>query len=964
MPSKRRILLLVLLLIAAGTLTSTGQGKEEPLHFKYALGKGLPSNTIVRIFSDSRGMLWLGTDRGLFSFDGKAFETYTDYESQSPLVLMIEEDEQGTIWFVTLDSRIFYLDKGKVKSFSNQPHIAEFHDIFFRDEVCEFKVTNASEIYIGTRKGAVIIQDGIPYSANEKYQYKNGFFASISGSLFSVSNCKQGNNDTLSVALNNEVFEFPIHLQFQAEEQRRFSNIFLGTSGERFAVAVGKVVYYYNGNSIQSIRLPGYASNSIEFLDDHTFLVGTRGEGAVLIDSGKVVRQFLPGKRIISIEQDFEGGLWFGMNEGGLIYVPNLEIEAYLQIEDIGDIPLFHAMDTTLYYVDAEFNYRKNKRLSKRLPIKAENFLWKVSPQMNQGHHSMASFLMEGGHQVRVFVDWERETFKVLNTLKTALSFLIVGRDTIIGTHGSLHTIRTESVKKNQYVRVGSLLRDQKNANEFWAASWSGIYKFDYNPTLQTFREIENHEEQRQYNHLFYLGSELFASSTEKPLSMYSEAERAFLDLNHLGVLNVNTVSSVGDYALLGTSEGLHKLFRAPDNNEMKSVNLSQRFGLGAMAIVSITWNDQAVFLLTDQHVLKLPIRMLLNPTQPFTKSFIRSVRINDSLRLQFGEDKPIEALNDEPIEVYISTVGYKNQIDRSFSYRVSPIDVEWRTSENDQILLYGLPAGTHELQVRSQDGSIATLSLLVANHFYQAPWFIILVTLIFASLLVLPFFYRRRIQFIQAQNQSERSKLQVQRLTAQLNPHFVFNALSSIQSYILKNDVRSSNAFLVKFSRHIRQALELSSAEFISLASAIESTENYLELEQMRLNHSFKYSVNVDERIDVFKTMIPVMLLQPYVENAVIHGVSNLEEGGIIRIDVSQVNLLRYAIRIMNNGNGKVSQPQSADHQGHGYGTKLNMERLKLLNTMGRGQYKLNISPGNNGNEWVVEIDIHLDHV
>ncbi|MEQ9186313.1 MAG: histidine kinase [Cryomorphaceae bacterium] len=963
MPSKPRILVLVLILFTAGTFTSVGQSKEEPLHFKYAVGKGLPSNTIVRIFSDSRGMLWLGTDRGLFSFNGETFEAYTDYESQSPLVLMIEEDEQGTIWFVTLDSRIFYLEKGKVRAFSNQPHLEAYPDIFFRDEVCEFKVKSAAEIYVGTRKGVVIIKDGNPFSANEKYAYKPGFFAPIAGSLFSVSDCKQGKHDTLSVDFNNQVFEFPIHLQFQVEEERRFSNIFIGTAGNRFAIAVGKVVYYYDGNAIQSIQLPGYASNSVEFLDDQRFLVGTRGEGAVLIDSGEVVRQFLSGKRIISIEQDFEGGLWFGMNEGGLIYIPSLDIESYLQVEDVGDIPLFYAKDTTLYYVDADFNFRKNKRVSKRLPIKAQNFLWKVSPQMNQGHHSMASFLMEDGLQVRVFVDWDQESFKVLESVRTALSFLMMGSDTIIGTHGSLHTIRTEGVKRNQYVRVGSLLKDQKNASEFWTASWSGIYKFEYNPVLQAFREIENYEEQRQYNHLFYLGNELIASSTEKPLSLYSEAERRFIDLSHLGVLNVITVSSVRDFALLGTTEGLLKVFRSPENNEMKLVNLSQRFGFGTMAIVSITWNDESVFLLTDEHVLKFPLRMLLRPTQPFTKSFIRSVRINDSTRLSFGEGEPIKALNDEPIEVYVSTVGYKNQTDRSFSYRVFPIDDEWRTSENDQILLYGLPAGTHELQVRSQDGSIAKLPLLVANHFYQEPWFIILVTLIFASLVALPFFYRRRIQYIQAQNQSERSKLQVQRLTAQLNPHFVFNALSSIQSYILKNDVRSSNTFLVKFSRHIRQALELSSAEFIPLASAIESTENYLELEQMRLNHSFKYSINIDEKIEASQIMIPVMLLQPYVENAVIHGVSNLEEDGIIQIDVSQVNPSRYVIRIMNNGNGEVSTSGLTNQEGHGYGTKLNMERLHLLNTMGRGHYEVNLSHGISGIEWIVEIDIHLDH-
>ena len=127
--------------------------------------------------------------------------------------------------------------------------------------------------------------------------------------------------------------------------------------------------------------------------------------------------------------------------------------------------------------------------------------------------------------------------------------------------------------------------------------------------------------------------------------------------------------------------------------------------------------------------------------------------------------------------------------------------------------------------------------------------------------------------------------------LRSQMNPHFIFNALNSIQSYVSENNTLDSEVYLSRFSRLMRQILEHSQEEFILLKDDLNALESYLSLEQIRFENSFEYIIN-DEDINQENIMIPPMIFQPFVENAILHGIEPKATKGLINISIEVLKL------------------------------------------------------------------------
>lgn len=147
---------------------------------------------------------------------------------------------------------------------------------------------------------------------------------------------------------------------------------------------------------------------------------------------------------------------------------------------------------------------------------------------------------------------------------------------------------------------------------------------------------------------------------------------------------------------------------------------------------------------------------------------------------------------------------------------------------------------------------------------------------------------------------------LALKSLRTQMNPHFIFNALNSVNNYIAKSDERSANRFLSEFSVLMRSVLENSEEDFIPLAKELELLELYVKLEHSRFSDKFDYEIEVDDKIDIAAFQIPPMLLQPYIENAIWHGLRYKEEKGFLKIKVRQVTNDLLEICIEDNGIGR----------------------------------------------------------
>ncbi len=188
-----------------------------------------------------------------------------------------------------------------------------------------------------------------------------------------------------------------------------------------------------------------------------------------------------------------------------------------------------------------------------------------------------------------------------------------------------------------------------------------------------------------------------------------------------------------------------------------------------------------------------------------------------------------------------------------------------------------------------------------------------------------------------EAEFQRSLADVSMSALRSQMNPHFIFNCLNSIKLYTTQNDTAAATSYLTKFSRLIRMALENSRSETVTLKAELESLDLYIQMEVMRFKDKLKYSITVNENVDSNFIEIPPLLLQPYVENAIWHGLMHKEEGGQINVDVEVLpGEPILCIRIQDNGVGReksaeISNRSATKHKS--YGTKVTSERLDLIN-------------------------------
>ena len=190
-------------------------------------------------------------------------------------------------------------------------------------------------------------------------------------------------------------------------------------------------------------------------------------------------------------------------------------------------------------------------------------------------------------------------------------------------------------------------------------------------------------------------------------------------------------------------------------------------------------------------------------------------------------------------------------------------------------------------------------------------------------------------------------TELRMQALRAKMNPHFIFNTINSIQYFLTSNEKRTALEYLSKFARLMRLTLEFSDKTTISISEELESLRLYLDLEKLRFANKFDYEISVDPQIDTPRIMIPNMLIQPYVENAVKHGIQNKADKGMVKVSLKKRDNEIYYV-IEDNGIGiKKSlelKPQD-DIRQKSSGMEITRNRINLLNLDYRENERLEIT-------------------
>ncbi len=466
-------------------------------------------------------------------------------------------------------------------------------------------------------------------------------------------------------------------------------------------------------------------------------------------------------------------------------------------------------------------------------------------------------------------------------------------------------------------------------------------------------------------------------STLENGMGYYSEFSKSVqyypyktIELSTSPVQNFIRISD--KELLVAASDSLPAIFNTETNN-YEFIN-DTSFGSSKTGTINIKrGNGNITALLKDKNIYVSHNFLKSSPTQKNYPSapFIREIMIQG---VPYGEKMNYLSRLDSLKTIHLSY--YENKIDILYAMRgfnsSDTITFAWKLEgRSDQWFdvafsmlderinmarFDNLSPGKYRFRVRAKKGSgpwlkdEATLTIIIDPPFWKTWWFWLLVTAGLALLIYSIVKFRvtsvRRSERLKAKHEKDLLELEAKALRAQMNPHFIFNCLNSIKSLIQEDEKSKSVTYLTTFSKLIRTLFNNADKKAISLFDEIETCKYYLQLESMRFDAKFSYAVNVDENIDLKSVQVPALIIQPFIENAIWHGIVPRGSGGHISVDVVKKASV-IEIIIDDNGIGREASQQnksasSLAHQSRG--VNLTQSRLELNNLLQQRQAELEV--------------------
>lgn len=409
---------------------------------------------------------------------------------------------------------------------------------------------------------------------------------------------------------------------------------------------------------------------------------------------------------------------------------------------------------------------------------------------------------------------------------------------------------------------------------------------------------------------------------------------------NHLLSNTVLKLIHNDKYVYISTNEGLQRYDL--ENNVFKNFTKSE--GLLSNAILDFEILENKIYLITSKGIQKFSFDNL-SGKKKLPKIKIHSVLVNGFRTILNNQRLPY---NENNIEFSFRAITHKDKRNLKYEYQLEGFDESWYTTNfsNNTVKYAKLPAGKYTFRVRLKDDTVVSND--VKNFHFEVETVLwkkwqFISSLIFLTLLFFVIYYRRRInKLIKRKNEEiekqkyiqELNKSKLKALKSQMNPHFMFNALNSIQEYILQNKKELASNYLGDFADLMRSYLQHSQEDTISLRDEIETLELYLKLEQIRFEEDLEYQIKYDKDLTIDSIQIPSFLLQPFVENAIKHGLLHKHGAKIISIKFVKVNNEILQCSIQDNGIGrKESEIINRNRKHKSFATEASQNRLNLLN-------------------------------
>ena len=450
-------------------------------------------------------------------------------------------------------------------------------------------------------------------------------------------------------------------------------------------------------------------------------------------------------------------------------------------------------------------------------------------------------------------------------------------------------------------------------------------------------------------SNLVFDQSMIYFGVYETGLMMYDREQKRFSHLTRSDGLPDNNVLALylhSNKLWIGTESGL----ACYDLRTKKISSFGKADGIPTYSGYSYTLHYDTVrrqlYGAFNNTIYRFDPDKLTKNTKPPIFS-IESIVIAGRENIYHPADKINLSYRQNNLVINLASINFEDANEQEFAYRfVKTGNESWMPLGSQRSIIFSnLSAGDHRLQVKvfirnqSWPDQIQEINISISPPFWKTPWFILLCLAVLFSCLYL--FYRARIKNIKQKANIDKqvTELELKGLHAQMNPHFIFNCLNSIREMILNQENQHASHYLSKFAQLIRVTLNQSSKQFITLENTIDYLERYIEMEKIR-NSKFSCVIEVDDQLQTDETMIPPMLIQPFLENAIWHGAIPGKELQIRIYFKKEAN--RLICIVEDNGQGietslNSKKEMQVTHQSIGIANV--KERIQVLNE----KYKLN---------------------
>ncbi|NOT90371.1 ligand-binding sensor domain-containing protein [Ferruginibacter sp.] len=680
--------------------------------------------------------------------------------------------------------------------------------------------------------------------------------------------------------------------------------------------------------------------------------------------------------KIFSLYQDKEQNIWIGTDKGinifnpyhqyfktirhkqnTLLSIPKSEIESAIQTTN-GDI-FIGTWGNGIAVYDSNFNFKKN--IASENAASQNNFVWSFLQKdattlwIGCQHGYLISYdLITGAAKNIDPPEMEGSTIRCME------------KDNQGNIWFGLHSgkIVEWDKEKNKFLPYGddklkktstvlNMLIDARQ--RCWVSTEEGFKQFDLNKRIYTNTWLPDKNNAASISGKSVQGIEVLNDSTliigtiYSGINFFNTQTKTFTHLTTADGLPSQTVYAIkkdaAGFVWFTTDYGLYKF----DPAEKKIIPYSMEPGVISSSFVSnkfyslmdgqwltfTTTEAISFFPLKKDHTDKLQLKTEITGFKVFDNALFIDSLIADGkpVRLSYKENF---------FSIEFAALNFSGQQQTNYYYRLNGTDKDWVNMGTKRFANYtDLQSGEYVFEVRAEignsTGEITSFKIIIAPPFWKTIWFRLLFFAIISCMIYA--FAKWRINSIYKEGKrkmhftKQMAEMEMRALRSQMNPHFIFNCINSIDALIQSNDKYHATVYLNKFAKLLRNILDTNKQNTVTFSKDIDTLKLYIELEELRHENKFKPIFKIDEELLNSDYKVPPLIIQPFVENAILHGLKNKDgNDGILTIDIKKVNdEIQYTIT--DNGIGRAAAEEIMQNKESHYGMQISYDRIKLFN-------------------------------